>query len=202
MGSLGTQTAKEKETMWPFSSKPRRSPLCARPFRPHLEALEGRCVPSSAGYLDTSFGAPNGYVLTNINSSYSSGNGIAIQTDGKVVVAGGAQSGRGNSLTVLRYNSDGSLDSTFGNGGIVLTTVVKGMNQGTLGYQAVGIQSDGKILVSGNVHLSGTTPRTIVVARYYGASTAAAALIRSSRTAFEGPVNGPNEASQLILLCL
>jgi uncharacterized delta-60 repeat protein len=119
--------------------------------------LEDRCVPSTAGFLDTSFGAPNGYVVTNINSSassvrQSSGNGVAIQTDGKIVVAGSAPDSRGNgALALLRYNADGSLDNTFGSGGIVLTTLAKfSSSSAPAGWGPVAIQSDGKIVVAGS----------------------------------------------------
>jgi uncharacterized delta-60 repeat protein len=114
-------------------------------------------VPSTAGFLDTSFGAPNGYVVTTIHSRQSAGNALAVQTDGKIVVAGGASDAHGtNALAVLRYNPDGTLDSTFGSGGLVLTTLVRGINQGVEGYQAVAIQSDGKIVVAGTQLLSNT----------------------------------------------
>jgi uncharacterized delta-60 repeat protein len=134
--------------------------------------LEDRCLPSTAGFLDTSFGAPNGYVINNINSRQSAGNAIAVQTDGKIVVAGAASDKSGNNaLAVLRYNPDGTLDSTFGSGGMVLTTLVKGINQGVAGYQAVAIQSDGKIVVAGSQLLSNTPINFVydwewVLARY------------------------------------
>ncbi len=161
--------------MWIFSPRPRRSAAPApgsRSRRPRLEVLEDRCLPSTAGFLDTSFGAPNGYVTTSINSRQSAGNAIAVQMDGKIVVAGGASDKSGsNALAVLRYNSDGTLDSTFGNGGMVLTTLVKGVNQGVTGYQAVAIQSDGKIVVAGSQLLSNTPTNFVydwewVLARY------------------------------------
>ncbi len=136
---------------------PQRTTRRGRCFRPRFEALEDRCLPSTAGFLDTSFGAPNGYVVTTVNSRQSSGNAIAVQSNGKIVVAGGASDSHGNNaLAVLRYNADGTLDSTFGSGGMVLTNLVRGINQGTAGYQGVAIQSDGKIVVAGMQLLSNT----------------------------------------------
>src|SRR5438067_1988812 len=115
----------ESLPMWFFSSCKRQSAQPARrplSYRPLIEVLEDRCVPSSAGYLDTTFGAPNGYVVTNPNpaptySNYrqSAGNAVVVQPDGKIVVAGAAPDTRGNgSLALLRYNPDGTLDGTFG----------------------------------------------------------------------------------------
>src|SRR6266851_9714658 len=124
-----------------------------RLIRPCLEALEDRFMPSTAGFLDTTFGAPNGYVVTNPSPvTHSAGNGVVTQPDGKIVVVGEAPNSKGyESLAVLRYNADGTLDSTFGSGGIVLTTLGKFQySQGTVGFSSVALQSDGKIVVAGS----------------------------------------------------
>jgi hypothetical protein len=60
--------------------------------RPHLEALEDRCLLSGAGSLDTSFGG-TGVVTT---SNLGQANAVLIQPDGKIVAAGEV-------LTVQRY---------------------------------------------------------------------------------------------------
>jgi hypothetical protein len=64
----------------------RRRALC-----PRLDALEGRQL-LAAGALDTAiFNPPNGYMLTGFSAKGSSGgvaNGVAVQSDGKIVVAG------------------------------------------------------------------------------------------------------------------
>ena len=91
------------------------------------------------GSLDTSFGT-GGKVLTPIAAS---GGGeayaVAVQTDGKIVVGG--QSGDGNDFVLTRYNPDGSLDTTFGTGGVVITAT---------GYvRALAVQPDGKIVAAG-----------------------------------------------------
>ncbi len=69
------------------------------------------------GSLDNSFGT-GGKVTTAIDSK-SEGHSVALQSDGKILLAG-----HDNWYTNLaRYNSDGSLDATFGSGGIVITDV-------------------------------------------------------------------------------
>jgi uncharacterized delta-60 repeat protein len=75
------------------------------------------------GTLDTAgFGSPNGYVTTNIGA-FDNGFAVAVQpADGKIVVAGNADSGMGDRLALLRYSSNGSLDNGFGTGGIVTRT--------------------------------------------------------------------------------
>src|SRR5262249_9649713 len=91
-------------------------------FRPRLEALEQPCL-LSAGALDPAFGQA-GKVLTDFStSSWDHGEGaaaVALQADGKILVAGGYENVAGNSgdLALLRYNSDGTLDGTFGSGGL------------------------------------------------------------------------------------
>jgi uncharacterized delta-60 repeat protein len=80
-----------------------------------------------------------------------------VQPDGKIVVAAAVANSRGDrSPAVLRYNPDGTLDSTFGSGGIALITLVKGITTGGSGFTAVALQSDGKIVLAGSQVLSPT----------------------------------------------
>lgn len=97
---------------------------------------------SATGQLDLSFGN-NGKVVTTIGNS-SNINSIAIQSDGKIVAAGYTE--KISDFAVARYNTNGSLDSTFGTSGIV-TTDFDGndIDQAT----SIGIQSDGKIVAAG-----------------------------------------------------
>src|SRR6516225_4144532 len=95
------------------------------------------------GDLDTTFGS-GGMVITNFGG-YDFASALALQSDGKIVAAGttrpGGPSGSSN-FALARYNSDGSLDTTFGTGGRVTAD--------SLGEAfALAIQSDGKIVVAG-----------------------------------------------------
>ncbi len=105
---------------------------------------------SQDGTLDVSFGT-NGKVITNVGGLYDEIASIAIQSDGKIVVAGTSYPNVYADFTVVRYNSDGSLDLSFGSEGKVYTDI------GTLTdyAQAVAIQSDGKIVVVGKGYLDG-----------------------------------------------
>jgi uncharacterized delta-60 repeat protein len=101
------------------------------------------------GTLDASFGA-GGEVTTQIGSGSDRANDVAIQADGKIVAAGyGADSSRNSAFTEVRYNLNGSLDTTFGSGktaGIVQTH----MSHGSIDYaEAIALQGDGKIVVAG-----------------------------------------------------
>src|SRR5262245_34398023 len=79
---------------------------------------------TQSGTLDLTFGT-GGLVTTNFGSSAGASN-VALQPDGKLVVAGAiAQNGR-TDFAVARYNSDGSLDAGFGVGGKVTTDFFDG----------------------------------------------------------------------------
>ena len=96
------------------------------------------------GTLDKTFGA-GGKVQTNFPGLAAVASSVAIQPDGKIVVAGGAFplfTFLGN-FELVRYNSDGSLDSSFGNGGIVTTN----FPQGSYAFD-VALQTDGKIIAA------------------------------------------------------
>jgi uncharacterized delta-60 repeat protein len=112
----------------------------------------------ASGSLDSSFGS-DGKVITVFGSSNESANSIAIQSNGKIVVAGSSSNGTNNEFTVTRYNTDGSLDSSFDSDGKVTTTI--GSNADAF---SVAIQSDGKIVLAGNAIIGGRDE--IAVARY------------------------------------
>ena len=90
---------------------------------------------AQAGSLDPTFGT--GGIVTTPNTGAPVA--IAIQSDGRILVAGESTSGEFPTLGLARYNTDGSLDSTFGTGGIVTDNSVSPAFAMTL-------QSDGKIL--------------------------------------------------------
>ncbi len=95
------------------------------------------------GTLDTTFSG-DGIVTTNIGGE-DYGSGLALQTDGKILLAGSTWTGDSQAnFALLRYNADGSLDTNFSGDGIV-TTDINYRDQG-LGMT---VQADGKILVVG-----------------------------------------------------
>jgi len=97
------------------------------------------------GSLDSTFGS-RGKAVTDFGYDDSLLD-IALQPDGKIVAAGAASnpSAYASDFALARYNTDGSLDPTFGVGGKVVTDF---SNQVDRGY-AVGLQSNGKIVVAG-----------------------------------------------------
>ncbi|MGF1933640.1 MAG: putative Ig domain-containing protein [Nostoc sp. ChiQUE02] len=97
---------------------------------------------NSDGTLDTSFDS-DGKVITDIGSKTSdTGRSIALQADGKILVAGVSSS----NFAVVRYNSNGSLDTDFNTTGKVTTDIGDGTNDNAY---SVTLQGDGKIIVAG-----------------------------------------------------
>jgi uncharacterized delta-60 repeat protein len=99
------------------------------------------------GLLDTTFGS-QGKVLRN-HSTFDSLAEIAIQANGKIVVAGASRSDEGGvDFALFRLTSSGRPDFTFANGQVVLTDFYGGYDHG----HAIALQSDGRILVGGRGH--------------------------------------------------
>ncbi len=115
---------------------------------------------SQSGILDNSFDT-DGIVVTDIDSNWDITYDIAIQNDGKIVSAGLITIGGEYTMGVLRYFANGSLDTTFGNGGMVSIDFDTAA-QFNEAY-SVNIQSDGKIIVAGSAEIN--TDRGFAVAR-------------------------------------
>lgn len=101
------------------------------------------------GSIDESFGATGHVIIFNVDgSSIGTINTILIQSDGRILVGGRFMTGSGSSnadIGLLRLNSNGVLDSSFGVNGIVLIKLSDGYDK--LGE--IALQPDGKILVAG-----------------------------------------------------
>jgi serralysin len=102
---------------------------------------------NSDGSLDVTFDS-DGKVLTDFGPGDEWVHDIALLADGKIIAAGYSHSFNDNNsdFALARYNSDGSLDATFGANGIVRTDF-GGMDYGN----ALALQPDGKILVAGSI---------------------------------------------------
>lgn len=100
------------------------------------------------GTLDAGFGA-GGKVTTGISSGDDTANALALQPDGRLIAAGAClRSGVNFDFCLARYNSNGTLDSTFGAGGVVSTPV----GDFATGAKALVIQPDGMIVAGGSCY--------------------------------------------------
>jgi uncharacterized delta-60 repeat protein len=116
------------------------------------------------GTLDSSFGT-GGKVITDFAGDNDFSYDSAIQSDGKIIVLGESNTPSGYAISLARYNTNGSLDTTFGVGGKVISDLFSGSETG---YSLV-IQSDGKIVVSGSI--TGAGGNLPVLVRYTSGGT-------------------------------
>ena len=108
------------------------------------------------GGLDKTFGYP-GRVTTTFRNDSDSATGVALQADGKIVAVGSSRNGTRKDFAVARYQPTGELDRSFGYGGKITTAISSQNDEAT----AVAIQPDGKILVVGF-----STNNNIALVRY------------------------------------
>src|SRR5262249_45931910 len=110
------------------------------------------------GTLDPSFG-DGGYVETQVGE-WGFASAIALQPDGKIVVGGGSYQGDyqgatqvSDEFSLARYNSNGSLDSSFGTGGITNTVIPESVDDYC--FPSEGAAADSLALVPGGDILAG-----------------------------------------------
>jgi uncharacterized delta-60 repeat protein len=136
------------------------------------------------GSLDSSFGV-SGVVSIDLSGSYDWALGVEILPDGKILVCGRA----GSDLALVRYNHDGSLDTTFGTSGIVISDLL-GMNESA---RSITLQSDGKILVLGTA--TPGAPSYLVEPSFVARYTRTGELDRTFGT--DGLIRIPSEVSAM-----
>ena len=119
----------------------------------------------SDGSLDTSFGS-GGKVLTDFNSTNDEARGLALQSNGQIILAGKSNTGPNSTVALARYTLSGSLDTTFGTGGKVKTSA--GLNAMAL---SLCLQKDDKIVIAGSTHSGAGTKYDFLVCRYLSNGT-------------------------------
>ncbi len=108
----------------------------------------------AGGQLDASFGT--GGIVTTDFSGDDSASALLIQPDGQLVAAGRS----GSNIALARYGADGALDTTFGDGGRVITPSPICCSAGV---STLTLQQDGKLVAGGG---AGTPTRDFALARY------------------------------------
>src|SRR5262249_38593015 len=146
----------------------------------------------TAGTPDAGFGASGG-VTTDIGTN-DDGSAALREPNGRLVVAGTVDN---EHIGLVRYDADGSLDGTFGTGGIVFTNLITTF--GTTGFVAeLARQSDGKLVVGGNAAVSGSAAFMLV--RYLGdcASAPLGGCRTSQKAALKLKDNAVSSKNQLL----
>ncbi len=99
----------------------------------------------ASGALDPTFGT-GGRVRTDFGGRFDEALAVAVQPDGRVVVAGNSSDANGSDMAVARYNSDGLLDTSFDGDGMALVDFGSEASA-----RAVALQPDGGIVLAGGV---------------------------------------------------
>lgn len=146
----------------------------------------------ASGVLDTTFGNGGSTIIVN-GVSHSGAHAIAVQSDGRIVIAGDYVNGASRDLVALRLNADGTLDTSFGNGGRVFA----GFGATTESRQGLAIQSDGKIVIAG--YGSGAAGSSAFVAlRLNGDGTFDTSFDGDGRLVFD--FDGANDVARAVAL--
>lgn len=101
------------------------------------------------GGIDAGFGTIGGVITSLIGDGTV--NAVALQPDGKIIVVGSGVVNGNQQFCIVRYTTNGSLDSTFGIGGFVYTLFEPFAMNNVSEAMDIAIQSDGKIVAAGYV---------------------------------------------------
>jgi uncharacterized delta-60 repeat protein len=140
------------------------------------------------GHLDQTFGT-GGRSAGGFGTGIGNLNSMTRQTDGKILIAGIVSwSNTGNSAFAIgRYNTNGTLDPAWGNGGFVLTEFTGALDEAN----GIAVQSDGRVLSAGYAAEPGATYVDFAVARYLSTSGAVA----TRRVPFDFDGDGKSDVS-------
>jgi len=117
---------------------------------------------TKAGILDTGFGTA-GIVTTSIGSNNDYANALVIQSDDTILVAGrSSYNGSSYDFALVKYTKDGIIDTTFGTNGIVTKLIGNTDAQA----HALGVQSDGSIVVAGSSYDNTSSKYDFALVRY------------------------------------
>lgn len=117
-------------------------------------------VSAQDGSLDLNFSS-DGKVLTNVGSESDRPYCVKVQNDGKIVVVGSVAYNAFSDFLIMRYNSNGTLDLTFGLNGVIINS----LSPSDDAANSLAIQSDGKLVVGGKALINGSGQQ-IALVRY------------------------------------
>jgi uncharacterized delta-60 repeat protein len=114
------------------------------------------------GTLDTTFGA-DGRVVTDFAGALDQAHALVLQHDGRLVAAGLAGNAPTVDFALARYNPDGSLDASFGTGGLVTTDFNDGIDEAN----ALALLHDGTLVAAGSATTTADFASDFALARYH-----------------------------------
>jgi uncharacterized delta-60 repeat protein len=113
------------------------------------------------GSLDNSFGTA-GIAMVQVGLTSDLLHSVALQPDGKIVAGGGSNTSNASGASLLRLNSNGTPDASFGSGGKVITIVE---NRSSV-INSIALQADGKIIAVGYSSINFDNAYSFFVSRY------------------------------------
>jgi uncharacterized delta-60 repeat protein len=146
---------------------------------------------ASPADLDPTFNG-TGKVTTVVGTGASQASAVAKQADGKILVAGSCLSGTNSDFAVVRYQTNGTLDMTFGSGGKVITAVGSGLDE----CNSVAVQTDGKIVLAGRS--SNGTDTDVALVRYNSNGTLDTTFNSSGKVTT--PIGTKNDAATKVVV--
>jgi len=114
------------------------------------------------GSLDTTFGT--GGILRVERTTHTTINDVSVLGDGSIMLAGA----EGNASLLARVTANGTLDPTFGTGGVILTSPA---GYGSSNFKSLVVQADGSMIAAGNATPTGANQPTFFVARFLADGT-------------------------------
>ncbi len=118
----------------------------------------------SAGSLDTTFNSPNGVIFKQYTSGKTTqGLSVAIDSNGRLVVTGDTvDTTNTKSMFITRYLANGTVDTSFANGGVVIKQFNAGQDNIVW---SLAIDSKGRIVVTG-ITVDNTDTPSMFITRY------------------------------------
>jgi uncharacterized delta-60 repeat protein len=101
------------------------------------------------GSLDSAFNGTGILTVADPTLSETAGS-VMILSDGKILISGSKNDGVKDNFLLMRFNSNGTTDTSFGTGGTTITSVSSGSN----GISSIDLQSDGKIVAGGSSYMA------------------------------------------------
>lgn len=146
----------------------------------------------ATGMPDNTFGNGTHHIEVSTPQDWATARSVAIQADGKVLVAVALYNGADNDALLLRFNaSGGSLDTTFGTDGAVLYI---GSGSGNDCGKGLALQADGKIVMAGEWYNGDTASADLMVLRYHADGTPDVSFADAGFFAYNGSDNGDDNA--------
>lgn len=158
-GKVATDFSSASDQAFAVALQPDGKIIAGGVARMGSRTLFGIARYNSNGMLDTTFGSGGKMTTTFSQFGGNEAFAMALQTDGKILLAGRALINNNFNFALARFNSDGTLDTTFDTDGKVTTAI--GTSSGAAG---IALQPDGKFVVVGFARIGASTD--FALARY------------------------------------